>query len=245
MVVFFITLFNTLLFEIEELNTSLINKSLNKSFYLNPSYLNEEKKNIFFFSYTNPYKLTTLNYFNFQAKFRNFGFLIQNLYYSNYNENRFALLYTNKIKDFSYGFLPNFCYFKIGNKGDFFFTYHLGLYYDWQKLSFAFAIFNINKPKIWNEEISEKIILGIDLKFIKNLLIPLYYFKEKENNKVNIGFDFKFSKNLSFGEEFNFLPFTTNLKFDLLLKENFGIFYFLKFHYRLKDTHLFGLYFQW
>lgn len=245
MVVFFITLFNITLFEIEELTTSVINKNLNKSFYLNPSYLNKEEKNILFFSYANPYKLTTLNYFNFQTKLRNFGLLIQNLYHSNYNENRFSFIYANKIKNFSYGFLPNFCYFKITNQGDFFFTYHLGLYYNLNKLAFSFALFNINKPKIWNEEIGEKLIIGIDLKFIKNLLILFYYLKEKENDKVNIGFDFKLNENLSFGQEFIFLPFIINFKFDLLVKEHFGIFYFLSFHYRLKDTHLFGLYFQW
>lgn len=245
MVVFFITLFKIALFEIEELNTSVISKSLNKSFYLNPSYLKEEKKNILLLSYTNPYKIASLNYFNCQTKFRNFGLLIQNLYHSNYSENRFSLTYTKEIKNFSYGFSPNFCYFKIANNGNLFFAYHFGFLYNWQKLSFSLAIFNINKPKIWNEEIKEKLIFGIDLKFIKNFLVSSCYLKTKDDERFKIGFDFRFNKNLSFGEEFNFLPFGTNFKFDLLIKEFFGIYYFLNFHYHLKDTHTLSLYFQW
>ncbi|MEO0119193.1 MAG: hypothetical protein ABIK60_01455 [candidate division WOR-3 bacterium] len=245
MVVFFITFFSIALLEIEELNTSVINKSLNKSFYLNPAYLIKENKNILFFSYTNPYKITSLNYFNCQIKFRNFGLLIQNLYYPNYNENRFSFIYANNIKNFSYGFSPNFCYFKITNIGDFFFAYHLGFLYHFEKLSFSLAMFNINRPKIWNEEIKEKLALGIDLKFIKNLLISLCYLKTKEDEQFKIGFDFQFNKNISFGQEFNFPFFATNFKFDLLIKEPFGIYYFLNFHYRLKDTHSLALYFQW
>jgi len=244
-VVFFITLLNFLLFEIEEINLSVINKPLNKSFYLNPSYLIEEKKNLLFLSYTNLYKLTSLNYFNSQAKFKNLGLLLQNLYYPNYNENRFSFIYANKIQNFFYGFSPNFYYFKIANNGDFFFTYHLGFLYNWQKLSFSLALFNINKPKVWDEEINEKLIFGFDLKFIKNILISTYYWKTKEDNRFKIGFDFQFDKNLSFGQEFNFPFFATNFKFDLLIKEPFGIYYFLNFHYRLKDTHSLALYFQW
>ncbi|MCX7837302.1 MAG: hypothetical protein N2323_05020 [candidate division WOR-3 bacterium] len=245
MVVFFIISLNINLFEIEELNTSVINKFLNKSFYLNPGYLNEENKNILFLSYTNPYKLPSLNYFNFQTKFRNFGVLIQNLYYPHYNENRLSLIYAQKIKNFSYGFSPNFCYFKIAQNGDFFFTYHLGVLYDWQKLTLSWAIFNINKPKIWDEEIREKLILGIDFNITKNLTASSFYLKTKDDERFKIAFDFRLNENLSFGQESSFLPFTTNFKFDLLVKENFGIYYFLNFHYRLKDTHTFSLYFQW
>lgn len=245
MAVFFITLFNITLFEIEELNISVINKSLNKSFYLNPGYLKEESKNILFLSYTNPYKLNSLNYFNCQGKFKNLGLLIQNLYYPNYNENRCSFIYANKIKNLSYGFSPNFCYFKIAKDGDFFFTYHLGLLYNWQRLAISLAIFNINKPKIWNEEIEEKIICGIDFNFTKNLKISSFYLKEKDNGRFKNGFDFKLNENLSLGQEFSFLPFNINLKFDLLIREYFGIHYFLNFHSRLKDTHIFSLYFQW
>lgn len=245
MVVFFISLFNLSFFEIEELSTSVITKSLNKAFYLNPSYLNKDKENFLSFSYTNPYKISSLNYFQFQTKFKRFGLLIQNLYYPTYDENRLSLIYGGEIKNFAYGFSPNLYYFKIVNDGDFFLSYHLGFTLDFEKLDFMVSLYNLNKPKIWNEEISEKIVLGTDLKFIKNLIISSFYFKTKDDERFKIGFDFSFNEHLSFGQEFSFLPLVINFKFDLLIKTHFGLFYFLNFHHRLKDTHSFTLYFKW
>ena len=243
MVVFFTILLN--FYEIEELTTSVITKNLNKAFYLNPSYLNQDKNNLLFFTYTNPYQLPSLNYFQLIGKFKKFGLLFQNLDYLFYNEGRLAFVYGGKIENFSYGFLPNFYYFKIEKDFDFFFIYHLGFSLDLKKLTFLLSLNNLNKPKIRKEELSPKIIIGTDIKFIKNLNINSFYLKTKDEENYKIGFDFSLNENLSFGQEFSFLPFIINFKFDFLFKRHFGLFYLLNFHPQLKETHLFTLYFQW
>lgn len=243
MVVFFTILLN--FYEIEELSTSVITKNLNKTFYLNASYLNQDEKNFLLFTYAHPYQLPSLNYFQSLGKFKKFGLLFQNLNYLFYNENRWAFVYSGEIKNFSYGFSPNFYYFKIEKDFDFFFTYNLGFALDFEKLILLLSLNNLNKPKIRNEELSNKIIVGTDMKFIKNLNIAFFYLKTKGEDNYKIGFDFSLNDNLSFGQEFSFFPFIINFKLDFLFKKHLGLGYFLNFHSQLKETHLWTLYFQW
>ena len=243
MVVFFTILLN--FYEIEELSTSVITKNLNKTFYLNPSYLNQEEKNFLLFAYTNPYQVPSLNYFQLIGKFKKFGLLFQSLDYLFYNENRWALVYGGKIKNFSYGLSPNFYYFKIERDFDFFFTYNFGLSLDFKKLTLYLSLNNLNKPKIRKEELPLKIIIGTEINHIKNLTITSFYLKTKAEDNYKIGFDFFLKENLSFGQEISFLPLVINFKFDFLFKKYLGLFYFLNFHSQLKETHIFTLYFQW